>query len=87
MKSNIKTLIKSWVNDNKEYIDQKYCSVEEYLIDQFDENTDTSIYDWFTYSDIDKYDIEELRYKVVFFLKNHLHGDVTAEEYLEFWAD
>ena len=87
MKSEIKTLIKSWVKDNKDFIDENYCTVEEYLIDQFDENTDNAIYDWFTYDEIDSFEQYELRDYVVVFLKNHLHGDVTAEEYLEFWAD
>ena len=86
MKSNIKTLIKAWVKDNQAFIDENYCTVEEYLLDQFDEDTDNAVYDWFTYDEIDRFEQDELRDKVVDFLKNHLHGDVTAEEYLEFWA-
>lgn len=85
MKNNIKTLIKAWVKDNQAFIDENYCSVEEYLIDQFDENPDGAVYDWFTYDEIDRYEIYELRDKVVDFLKNHLHGDVTASEFIE-WA-
>ncbi|MBP5220402.1 MAG: hypothetical protein J6034_06845 [Bacteroidaceae bacterium] len=86
MKSNIKTLIKAWVKDNQAFIDENYCTVEEYLLDQFDEDTDNAVYDWFTYDEIDRFEQDELRDQVVDFLKNHLHGDVTAEEYLEFWA-
>lgn len=86
MKSNIKTLIKAWVKDNQAFIDENYCTVEEYLLDQFDEDTDNAVYDWFTYDEIDRFEQDELRDQVVEFLKNHLHGDVTAEEYLEFWA-
>ena len=87
MKSNIKTLIKSWVKDNQAFIDENYCTVEEYLLDQFDEDTDHAVYDWFTYDEIDRFEQDELREQVVLFLSNHLHGDVTAEEYLEFWAE
>lgn len=87
MKREIKTLIKSWVKDNKDFIDENYCTVEEYLLDQFDEDTDKSVYDWFTYDEIERFEQDELRYQVIYFLKNRLHGDVTAEEYLEFWAD
>ena len=86
MKDNIKTLIKAWVKDNQAFIDENYCTVEEYLLDQFDEDTDNAVYDWFTYDEIDRFEQDELRDQVVDFLKNHLHGDVTAEEYLEFWA-
>lgn len=86
MKSNIKTLIKAWVKENQAFIDENYCTVEEYLLDQFDEDTDNAVYDWFTYDEIDRFEQDELRDQVVDFLKNHLHGDVTAEEYLEFWA-
>ena len=86
MKSNIKTLINAWVKDNQAFIDENYCTVEEYLLDQFDEDTDNAVYDWFTYDEIDRFEQDELRDQVVDFLKNHLHGDVTAEEYLEFWA-
>lgn len=86
MKSNIKTLIKAWVKDNQAFIDENYCTVEEYLLDQFDEDTDNAVCDWFTYDEIDRFEQDELRDQVVDFLKNHLHGDVTAEEYLEFWA-
>ena len=86
MKNNIKTLIKAWVKDNQAFIDENYCTVEEYLLDQFDEDTDNAVYDWFTYDEIDRFEQDELRDQVVDFLKNHLHGDVTAEEYLEFWA-
>lgn len=86
MKSNIKTLIKAWVKDNQAFIDENYCTVEEYLLDQFDEDTDNAVYDWFTYDEIDRFEQDELRDQVVDFLKNHLHGDVTAEEYIEFWA-
>ena len=86
MKRDIKTLIKAWVKDNQAFIDENYCTVEEYLLDQFDEDTDNAVYDWFTYDEIDRFEQDELRDKVVDFLKNNLHGDVTAEEYLEFWA-
>ena len=86
MKRDIKTLIKAWVKDNQAFIDENYCTVEEYLLDQFDEDTDNAVYDWFTYDEIDRFEQDELRYQVVDFLKNNLHGDVTAEEYLEFWA-
>ena len=86
MKSDIKTLIKAWVKDNQAFIDENYCTVEEYLLDQFDEDTDNAVYDWFTYDEINRFEQDELRDQVVDFLKNHLHGDVTAEEYLEFWA-
>ena len=86
MKSEIKTLIKSWVKDNQAFIDENYCTVEEYLLDQFDEDTDNAVYDWFTYDEIDRFEQDELRDKVVYFLKNNLHGDVTASEYLEFWS-
>lgn len=86
MKSNIKTLIKAWVKDNQAFIDENYCTVEEYLLDQFDEDTDNAVYDWFTYDEIDRFEQDELRDQIVDFLKNHLHGDVTAEEYIEFWS-
>lgn len=87
MKSCIKTLIKSWVKDNQEFIDENYCSVEEYLLDQFDENPEAVALDWFTIDEIENSNYDELRYLIVDYLQKKLHGDVTAEEYLECWAD
>lgn len=87
MKSCIKTLIKSWVKDNQEFIDENYCSVEEYLLDQFDENPEAVALDWFTVDEIENSNYDELRYLIADYLQKKLHGDVTAEEYLECWAD
>lgn len=53
MKSCINTLINSWVKDNQEFIDENYCSVEEYLLDQFDENPEAVALDWFTIDEIE----------------------------------
>lgn len=87
MRSEIKTLIDSWVKDNQEFIDDNYCSVEEWLLDQFDENPEAVSLDWFTIDEIENSNYDELRYLIADYLHKKLHGDVTAEEYLECWAD
>ena len=87
MRSEIKTLIDSWVKDNQEFIDDNYCSVEEWLLDQFDEKPEAVSLDWFTIDEIENSNYDELRYLIADYLHKKLHGDVTAEEYLECWAD
>lgn len=86
MKRDINSLIKDWVKDNYAFIDENYCTVEEYLLDQFDEDTDHVIYDWFTNDEIERFEKDELRDQILYFLKNRLHGDVTAAEYIEYWS-
>lgn len=87
MRSEIKTLIDSWVKDNQEFIDDNYSSVEEWFLDQFDENPEAVSLDWFTIDEIENSNYDELRYLIADYLHKKLHGDVTAEEYLECWAD
>ena len=87
MKSCIKTLIKSWVKDNQYFIDDNYCSVEDYLLDQFDENPEAVALDWFSIEEIENSNYDELRELIVDYLHKKLHGDVTAEDFIECWAD
>lgn len=86
MRSEIKSLIKAWVKDSQAYIDANYCSVEEYLLDSFDENPDSVALDWFTCSEAASYDTDEMRALIVDYLHKHIHADVSAKEYLECWA-
>ena len=86
MRNCIKTLIKSWVRDSQEFIDENYCTVEEYLLDQFDENPEAVALDWFTSDETDLYDYDEMRSLIVDYLHTYIHGDVTAQEYIECWA-
>lgn len=82
MKTDIETLINGWIKENEAFIDDNYCSVEDWLLDC--EDWDGWQYDFFTVDEVDWMTYDEMYDKVVQFVKSR-HYDVTAEEYINYW--
>ena len=79
MKANIETLFKSWVYDNKEYIDENPdVDIYNYFSNDI-ENRDNSLYDWGTEEEVEE-DKIKLKEEILLFLEKY--RGVTAKEYL-----
>lgn len=75
MKANIDTLFRSWVYDNKNYIDDIY---EYFVVDL--ENKDNSLYDWGTEEEVEE-NKDYLKAEIYAYLEKY--KGVTPEEYLK----
>lgn len=61
MKRIIETLVKSWVCDNREYIEENFIDVEDYLLSWIGE--DNWAYDFFNNEEIENNTEEQLEYE------------------------
>ena len=61
MKQAIETLVNSWVCDNREYIENNFIDIEDYLLSWIGE--DNWEYDFFNYEEIENNTEEQLEYE------------------------
>lgn len=76
MKKEIETLVKSWVNDNRDYIEENFLDIEEYLTSWMGE--DNWEYDFFDFDEVETKTEEQLEEEVREFAKRY-RGVMTCE--------